>query len=61
MANGGVINQAEASQTAQGTFFNSNTVHRIKLTEGLYRFAISSGVDEHVEMSLKISDATMRR
>ena len=57
-SNGSVPNQAEASQTSDGQFFPSGETHVLSLTSELYRFALSSGVDDiaDVEISVKRVD-----
>ncbi len=54
-SNGDVMNQAELSQTAFGTFFESGTTHRLMLTEGRYRLALTSERNDETQMALRVS------
>ena len=51
---GDVMNQAELAQTAFGTFFESDTTHRLELTKGRYRLALSSEHDDDTEMAVSV-------
>lgn len=53
-ANGDVRNQAEASQTALGTFYEAGEDHILHLADGLYRLALSSGVNEMTTLSITV-------
>jgi hypothetical protein len=52
---GDVMNQAELDQTAFGTFFEADVEHRLTLTEGRYRLALTSGHNDDAEVSVKIT------
>lgn len=54
-SNGDVMNQAELSQTAFGTFFESDTAHRLTLTEGRYRLALTSEDNDDTEILLRVT------
>lgn len=53
-SNGDIMNEAEAFQTAFGTFFDSNVKHVITVTDGVYRFAITSGVEELATVGVSV-------
>lgn len=54
MSHGDLMNEAERSQTAFGTFLESGKVHEITITDGVYRFAISSGVYGPATMDISV-------
>ncbi len=54
-SHGDIMNQAELSQTAFGTFFDSDTPHTLQLTEGRYRLALSSEHNDDTRMSLRVT------
>ena len=53
-SHGDVMNQAELFQTAFGTFFDAEMTHRLELTSGVYRLALSSGTNSMATLSVDI-------
>jgi hypothetical protein len=54
-SNGDVRNEAEQEQTALGTFLESGVTHRLTLTDGVYRVALSAGTYEETPMRVEIA------
>jgi hypothetical protein len=54
-SHGDIMNQAELEQTAFGTFFESDTTHRLMLTDGRYRLALTSEHNDETEIAVRVT------
>lgn len=54
-SHGDIMNQAELDQTAFGTFFDADVPHRLTMTEGRYRFALSSEHNDETQMTVRVT------